>query len=321
MLLWCNECVIQSLFPFDPWHFILVKIRCRFFLDAQQNREEHRIFMPNELIDIGPSSLTKRKEMMIHADEQIDDSKKRRRRRRGGERARKTNDNEKKKKKMMMNGESLHRTTNESYLWWKHQTRFIATFQMNGDRFLSFTFFRVDVFDAFHRVNFRIFVSLLVMQFESIRIQFRVTNLPGESECARVLLQLSLENQIRRFLIVENVVLFELGATFLFDLIRFLIDRVENGFYKRTEIPPLNHRFGHWPVISCCHRSEITMGKFLYNSWSVSVNWRGTRWGEEEEKEENCSHFNAFGIVFVEIADIERIGRIDFAARWNQRGS
>lgn len=215
--------------------------------------------MPNELIDMGPSSLTKRREM-IHADEQIEIFQRRRRRR---ERWRKTNDNEKKK-----NGESLHRTANDPYLRREHQTRFIPTFQMNGDRFLSFTFFRIDVFDAFHRVNFRVFVALLVMQLEPVRIQFRVTNLPGESEGARVLLQLSLKNQIRRLLIVVNVVLFELGATFLFDFIRFLVDRVENGFYNRrnSRHPRLVPLLGLSPVISCCHRSEITMGKFLYNS-------------------------------------------------------
>ena len=84
--------------------------------------------------------------------------------------------------------------------------------------------------NVFLFAHLRIFVALFIMQFESIRIQFGVTDLPGEAECTRVFLQLTLKNQIRRFLVDVNIILFEFRSTFLFDFIGFLIDRVKNRF-------------------------------------------------------------------------------------------
>ena len=36
-------------------------------------------------------------------------------------------------------------------------------------------------------------------------------------------------------------------------------------------------------------------------------------------RERKGVHFVAFGVLFVEGADIEGVGGVDFAARWNQR--
>lgn len=103
----------------------------------------------------------------------------------------------------------------------------VAIAQVDGNGLLALDLLGLDGLDALHGEHLGVFLLVLVVQLEPIGVELGVSGLPREAECARVLLELTLQDEIRAFLVVVER-LFHFGSPLLLYFVRLGVHRVED---------------------------------------------------------------------------------------------
>ena len=114
-------------------------------------------------------------------------------------------------------------------MWNEDKPRFVSVSQVNGDGLLALDLLGLYGLYPLHCVHLRVLLLVLVVELEPVGIKLCIACLPGQAERARVLLEVALEDQVRVFLVLVEV-LFHFGATLCLDLVRLDVHRVEDSF-------------------------------------------------------------------------------------------
>ena len=98
---------------------------------------------------------------------------------------------------------------------------------MDGNGLLALDLLGLDGLDALHGEHLGVFLFVLVVQLEPIWVELGVSGLPREAECARVLLELTLQDEVRALLVVVERLL-HFSPPLLLYFVRLGVHRVED---------------------------------------------------------------------------------------------
>ena len=88
---------------------------------------------------------------------------------------------------------------------------------------MSLDLLGLDGLDPLHCVHLRVLFFILVVQLEPVGVELCIACLPGQAEGARVLFEVSLEDKVRVFFVLVEVLL-HFSAAFRLDFVRFNVD-------------------------------------------------------------------------------------------------